>query len=276
MPTVGYGSHQLEFYHPEVGYLRVNTGADRMAWGYSLNTAVYPTYAGEVVQILSCYIDNLEITGSIQTYADLEEIYTYFLRYTQVATQGDPKRGRITGRSAFNQEPMDLWYHHRGWHFEIMPVSVPGFRRAREQTHPEWRIEAHVVDEEGDADEIKDLILQEVEIKAAIGSKDQNFDENFGLTGQIKFLDQNPFSDPFTDSTKESFDAQRSKAFTQIADHYSKMIPAYLDGDFEALFGDLGSQPAFTTNKATATKAANSDGKALQKEFDRIVRAGSG
>lgn len=76
MPTVGYGSHQLEFYHPEVGYLRVNTGADRMAWGYSLNTAVYPTYAGEVVQILSCYIDNLEITGSIQTYADLEEIYT--------------------------------------------------------------------------------------------------------------------------------------------------------------------------------------------------------
>jgi hypothetical protein len=45
-----------------------STGLERVAWGYTLNTANFPTYAGEVVQILSCYVEDLEITGVVQTY----------------------------------------------------------------------------------------------------------------------------------------------------------------------------------------------------------------
>lgn len=275
MATVGSGSHLLEFYHPEVGYLRVKTGADRISWGYSLNTAVFPTYAGEVVQILSCYIDDLEISGSLQTYDDLEQLYTYFLRYTQAATQGDPNRGQVAGKSSFNQEPMDFYYPHRGWHFQIMPREIPGFRRARDQTIPDWRIKCHVIDDSGDADEIKDLILQEAEIKAAIGSKDQNFDDNFGLTGQIRFLDENPFSDPFTEAGV-NFADERGKAFKQLGDTYAKILPAYLNGDLESIYGNLGSQPAFSTKPNAGSNAAASTGdakSALGKEYDKLVRA---
>lgn len=279
MPTVGHGSHQLHFYHHEVGHLYVNSGADRIAWGYNLNTATYPTYAGEVVQILSCYIDDLEITGSVQTYQDMESIYTYFLRYTQIATQGDPARSKhISGRSSYNQEPMILEYPHRGWTFEIMPTSIPGYRKARDQIHPEWRIQCHVVDETGDVDEVKDLILQEIEIKAAVGSKDQNWDENFGLKGQITFFDENPFSDPFTEFGV-NFGDEQGQNLTELADHYSKFLPAYLSGNFEDIFGNLGSQPAFNVSKAVASKAAaNEKGgtKSFQETYDRIVKAGSG
>lgn len=276
MPAVGHGSHLLEFYHTEVGYLRVYSGADRIAWGYTLNTQVYPTYAGEVVQILSCFIDDLEITGSVQTHTDMEEIYTYFMRYTQIATQGDPARAakQIAGRTAFNQEPMKFSYPHRGWEFEIMPTSVPGFRKAREQVHPEWRIKAHVVDESGDVDEVKALILQEAEIKRAVGAG-KDFDENFGLTGQITFLDENPFSDPFTEFGT-SFEDERGKNITKLADHYSKMLPAYLKGDFEAIFGNLGSAPAFSPSKAQATKASQNEkglSKSLEETYDRIIEA---
>lgn len=274
MPDVGSGSHLLQFSHPEIGFLRVYSGADRIAWGYSLNTQVYPTYAGEVVQILSCYIDDLEITGSVQTYTDMEQVYTYFLQYTQIATQGDPARNKVlTGRTAYNQEPMKLEYFHRGWEFFIMPTSVPGFRKAREQIHPEWRVKCHVVAEDGDADTLSDLIIQEAEIKAAVGGG-ADFDENFGLTGQITFLDENPFSDPFTDSGQD-FDTNRAKDLTSLADHYSKMLPAYLSGNFEDIFGNVGSQPAFNVNRVTAAKASTdtkSDSE-LTKQYDKIVNA---
>lgn len=274
MPEVGHGSHLLQFSHPEVGYLRVYSGADRIAWGYSLNTMRWPTYAGEVVQILSCYIDDIEITGSVQTYSDMEQIYTYFLQYTQIATQGDPQRNKVlTGRSAYNQEPMTLEYFHRGWQFQIMPTQVPGFRKAREQVHPEWRVKAHVVAEDGDADLVSQLVLQEAEIKNAVGGGD-DFNENFGLTGQITFLDENPFSDPFTDKGQK-FDAQRSKSLTQIADHYSKMLPSYLHGNFEDIFGNIGSQPAFNVNKTKAASAASDTGSdaELKRQYDKIVKA---
>lgn len=278
MAVVGQGSHQLHFYHHEVGNLYVNTGADRIAWGYSLNTVTYPTYAGEVVQILSCFIDDLEISGSVQTHSDMEQIYTYFLRYTQIATQGDPARSkRVTGRTAFNQEPMHFEYPHRGWKFEIMPTNVPGFRKARDQVHPEWRVQCHVVDESGDADTVKDLILQEAEIKAAVGSRDQNWDENFGLQGKITFFDENPFSDPFTEFGA-NFEDERGKALTDLADHYSKFLPAYLGGNFEEIFGNLGSQPAFNVNKQVSQAAAQHEKggtKAFQETFDRIIKAGS-
>jgi hypothetical protein len=244
---IGQGSHHIEFEHPDLGTLVVRTGVDRVAWGYSLNVAVFPTYAGEVVQILSCYVDDLEITGTIQTYDDMLTLYTYFLKYVQLATQGDPRRGQEVGDTSFNEFPMKMRYPHRGWEFEIMPTGVPGFRKGREVVAPEWRLQAYVADEAGDAGEIKELIVREVEIKNAIGSTDPNFDENFGLQGKIRFTDENPFSDPWTDHGV-NFAEDRANAFKQIGDYYSTLLPSYLKGDFDAITGDLGSKPAFSLN----------------------------
>lgn len=276
----GQGSHHLQFTHPEVGTLNVFSGADRVAWGYTLNTQSYPTYAGEVVQILSCFIDDLEITGSVQTYADMEEIYTYFLRYTQVATQGDPARTKkqVPGRTAYNQEPMVFRYPHRGWEFEIMPTSAPGFRKGRDQIHPEWRVQCHVVDESGDVDTLKDLILAEADMKAAVGSRDQNWDENFGLVGQITFVDENPFSDPFTEFGID-FKTSKDDFLKSLGDRYASFLPSYLNSNFEDIFGNLGSKPAFNVDRKVSTQAAAPEKggvAAFDKTLDKIIQAGKG
>src|ERR1700756_3668718 len=79
--------------------LYVQTGADNINWTYTLNTQRYPTYGGEVVQILSCFIDTLTITGTLpriqsrdqgapRSDAGMEDIYQYFLQYMQIASQG--------------------------------------------------------------------------------------------------------------------------------------------------------------------------------------------
>jgi hypothetical protein len=252
---VGEGSHHIEFSHPEIGSLTVRTGADRIAWGYSLNVAVFPTYAGEVVQILSCFVDNLEITGTLQTYNDAFKLYTYFLQYTQLATQGDPRRGQEAGESSYNEYPMTMRYPHRNWEFHIMPVDVPGFRKGRDVVAPEWRVEAHVADETGDVHELKELIVREAEIKAAVGSTDPDFDQNFGLNGVIRFTDENPFSDPWTDHGTD-FAQDRANSFKEIGDYYSTLLPSYLKGDFDAITGGLGSKPAFSINGKTRDESA--------------------
>lgn len=276
MANVGSGSHLLKFTHPEVGVLNVHTGADRIAWGYNLNTQTYPTYAGEVIQILSCFIDDLEITGSVQTYQDMEQIYTYFLRYTQIATQGDPRRTKqMKGRTSFNQEPMEFSYPHRGWQFQIMPTEVPGFRKARDQIHPEWKIKCHVVDDSGDVDDVKNLILEEAEIQAHVGSSDKDFDGAFALKGEITFVDENPFSDP---NTKYGINFKQSgpEFLKSLGDHYATFLPSYLNGDFDAIFGDLGSKPSFNVDRtvAAAGSGESAESQEFQKTIDAITQAG--
>lgn len=278
--VVGSGSHSIEFEHPEVGLLVVKTGADRIAWGYALNTVTWPTYAGEVVQILSCFVDDLEITGTLQTPGDMETLYTFFIQYAQVATQGDPRRGQKSGHTSYNEQPMTMRYPHRGWEMKVMPKSMPGYHKGRDLVTYQWQIQAHVVDDDaGDVDSLKDLIIKEAEIKMAIQSKGPDDDTNFALQGKIHFEDENPFSDPFT-SKGTNFAQNPSQAFQQIGDFYSKLLPAYLQGDFSALSGGLGSKPAFTADPNVRTSSAidtdsnaNKDGTAgQQKKANKIRR----
>ena len=82
---------QLLFHHELVNNgvpLVVTTGLDEIAWAYALNTATFPTYGGEVVQILSVYIDDMEVEGTVRTYAEAEAIYSFFMKYFTIATQG--------------------------------------------------------------------------------------------------------------------------------------------------------------------------------------------
>jgi hypothetical protein len=268
--TVGEGGHELLFSHPEIGTLSVRTGADRIAWGYALNTVTWPTYAGEVMQILSCYVDDLEIVGTLQTYQDVESLYTFFLQYAQVATQGDPRRGQTQGQTAYNEQPMTFEYPHRGWTMSIMPKSMPGLRWGREVVAPEWRIRAHVVDQDGDADALKDMIIKEAEIKLATGAKGDDFDDNFGLQGKIRFMDENPWSDPFTAQGLD-FATNPTVAFQKIGDFYSKLLPSYLQGDFDALVGGMGSKPAFNADP-TSKATSNSDKEERDFQNDAKTR----
>jgi hypothetical protein len=76
MPTV-------RFSHPTIDAikspLRISTGANEITWGYGLNYQTYPTYGGEVTQILSAYTDDLVIQGDVSSYSKMEEIYEWFL-----------------------------------------------------------------------------------------------------------------------------------------------------------------------------------------------------
>jgi hypothetical protein len=230
----GHGGHELIFTHSDkdVGELRVRTGADKISWGYSLNTQNYPTYGGEVVQILSCYVENLQIEGTVQTYGDLEAIYGYFLSYLQVASGGGVR----------NEEPMTVEYPHRGWSFKVIVTDVPGFRKGRDVVAPEWRITAHIVDDSPgdnhDVEELSELIITEAEIKENLKT-----DENFGLQGKIRFKGENPFSAPGT-SVGDEFTPDDGRILDTIGDYYSQLLPSYLSGDFDDLFNTIGSKPA--------------------------------
>ena len=151
-------SHSLRFSHPVVGDLELVSGLDSASWGYSLNTQTYPTYGGEVVQILSCQVDDLYLSGTLRTYQEMENLYTYMMKYMQVASQGQQGPQR-PGQTSYNQEGMTFLYPERGWSFLIMPTSAPGFRKGTEIVAPTWQLQAHIIDQAGDVEDLKDLII---------------------------------------------------------------------------------------------------------------------
>lgn len=246
---VGHGSHMVEFEHRDIGTLRVYTGMDSIGWGYSLNIAEWNTYAGQVIQILSCYVENVQVTGTLQSYADLEAVTSYFLSYFQVASQGD-NRNPIPGKTSYNQEPMTMRYPHRGWEFKIMPQSFPSFRIGRDVVAPPWRVTAFIVDDSEDIEELNELVLKEVEINAHLDTDDKSLDTNFGLTGVIRFVDENPFSDPFTDKGQDFANQTLANRVDQLTTWYNKLLPSYVKGNFDAITGGLGSKPAFGAKDA--------------------------
>lgn len=240
----------IQFTHPQVrngAILAVDTGPDMIRWSYSLNTANWPTYGGEVVQILSVAIEDVEIVGTCRNYKQMENIYSYFLEFVQIASQGrgnDPK----AGQTAYNQQPMLLHYNERDWTMKIVPRSLPGFRKGRDVVAPEWRLSAYVVDDSEDIQELQDLVRNGVSL----------FGEDFELTGQVGYIAENPFSDPFAgqdekdtkDGKKKQpnmeFDPTRTAAaWKEVGDFYNKIIPSWLEGDFDSVTKQFGSSPAF-------------------------------
>lgn len=247
-------SRALRFSHPIIGDLELSTGLDTAAWGYTLNTMTYPTYGGEVVQILSCQIDDLNLAGTFRTYREMESFYTYMMRYMQVASQG--LRGpRVPGKTAYNQEAMKFLYPERGWNFLIMPTSAPGFRRGTEVVTPTWQMQAHVIDHTGDVEALEDLIITENEIRSVVGA-DGSFSETFSLEGKIGYDPDNPFSDPFTDVPPD-FDLKKVMAdeAEKIGDAYVQVIKQYLDKKFDAIMPDFSKPTQKTEKKVDVAKS---------------------
>lgn len=208
--------------------LVIETGANQITWGYGLNNAVYPTYGGEVVQILSAYTDDVQITGDVQTYRHMEGIYSWFLKYMQLATQtGD-----------FVDAAVTMNYPDRGWKLKIKPTSLPGFRYGTEVVAPSWTLQAAVIEDD------EKLTKETMELAAKNG-----FDFT-RLHAGIGYDEDNPFTNP--KASKSDYDLETNTS--QLTDFYQNLIPSYLEGDFQTLANlDLGSKPAKGEN--------NDDGK---------------
>lgn len=241
------------FTHPKMEKpLGVPVKPNQIEWSYGLNTANFPTYGGEVIQILSAFIDDMTINGNIRTYRGLENIYSWFIEYIHHATVGE------TGTGRYNVEPVHMEYLERGWSFNIYPTGMPGFRYGRDVVSPEWNLQAAVVDPaQGLIDHIIGKAAKEEELKL------------FGkATGNIGYEPHNPFSDPeggegaLGEKNAERFlNGQKVKGgFSELADAYNKLLPAYLKGDFSDLTSDY-SKPVVKNLEEEAKEASKSKGK---------------
>jgi len=234
---------------PSVGELIVDNGVDSAAWAYGVNTVSFPTYGGEVIQVLSVYVDDLTISGTISTYAQVEQIYTYFASYFSVATQGINPTPQA-GQTAYNLQPMYLVYPIRNWVFKVYPKEAPGFRYARDLTAPIWSATFHIIDDSPDLGLIKDGLKATAvkSINSASGFTGLAT-QYFNLKGLISPDDDNPELDPF--QTYDADVAQQATNIGNIANGYSALIPTYMQGDFAGVTGEglsatIGSKP--TTN----------------------------
>src|SRR5438067_2227212 len=58
----------IVFSHPRLKQnLSIRINPDQITWDYGLNTASFPTYGGEVVQILSVYFGDMTIKGKVSS-----------------------------------------------------------------------------------------------------------------------------------------------------------------------------------------------------------------
>src|SRR5271165_7674191 len=141
--------------------LIIETGMDEVSWAYRLNIAKYPTYGGEVVQILSAFIDDMTLTGTVRTYSEAERIYSFFIEYMSIATQGPSENAKE--HEHYEQVPMIMTYAPRNWRMEIQPLQLPGFMYSLETVAPKWALVAHVVDNTLDVKQLERLVISESE-----------------------------------------------------------------------------------------------------------------
>lgn len=248
----------LIFSHPAMDHdLGILVSPNEIEWSYGLNVANFPTYGGEVIQILSAYIEDMTISGNVESYRQLEDIYSWFIVYAQIATTG-------IGTGKFNVEPVQMWYSPRSWHFQVYPTGAPGFKYSRETVAPEWTLKCSVVDPAQDA---INAVMDQAAIEAATNKTGEP--ALFGkATGEIGFVEHNPFSDPEGDEgelgkkNREKFlgGEKVKQGIEQLADNYNKLLPAYLEGNFEDLTADY-SRPVSKLAKEAEEKVPKKEGQ---------------
>jgi hypothetical protein len=259
---------EVIFNHSKTGRLVIPIGMNGISWAYVLNTASFNTYGGEVVQILSCYIDALTIEGDVKRYKDAEEVYEFFAKYFTAATQGASAEHQGQ-QGVFEQEPMTLEYPDRGWTFWIQPMSAPGFLYGNEVVVPKWRMKAWIVDRGLNNEELKRYVGEFAQKQIAeLGGR-------FNLTGELSPVSGDPANNPFIAPLVPKVSEPNSKGqitfepvkaeevmtnVGHLADFYTSLIPSYLKGDFADVTQVSGSSPIFgqpgspTTEESAAQK----------------------
>jgi hypothetical protein len=213
---------EITFSYPHINEgdpLRIRTGANNISWAYNLNTQRYPTYGGEVVQVLSVNIDNLRIDGDVESYAKMEEIYRFFLKYMQRATQG-------AGGVAYDESPVTMTYPERGWTLQIQPLGLPGLRYGRDVVVPTWNLQANIVEPDPD--------MGSLSIDHALNVEEGSALEEFHrVEANIGYRFANPYSDPLgilTAAEHESYPGANLPYEGQVAGASKSDVDARLKG----------------------------------------------
>lgn len=232
--------------------LTIPIGPNGISWAYKLNTASYSTYGGEVIQILSCWIENMTVEGEVRKYTKAEEIYEFFAEYFTIATQGDTSEAGLQ-EARFEQTPMIMEYPERLWTFYIQPLSAPGFLYSKEMVAPAWKLEAHIIDQDLYNQELKEFVGQFAEKQLAEQGG------HFTLTGELSPINGDPANNPFIaplvpklsehTGEKPKFEPiklEEQQALTsKYADYYTSLLPSYLEGDFHDVASVSASSPVF-------------------------------
>lgn len=230
----------VKFSHPELSDLTVAVNPNSIRWSYGLNTASYPTYGGEVVQILSCYIDDMTIEGEVRTYREAEQIYGWFINYMQIATQGRSSTGSV---DRFDTRPVTFTYIERDWTFTIYPKSLVKFAYGRDVVVPSWTVEAAVSEHDDDYSQtLIDSKLQEMMESGGV--------EFFGTaTANIGYEENNRWSGVLDKGQIES---------DRLADYFNNLIPAYMESDFSDLRANY-SKPVIIAGKGNSAPEDKQD-----------------
>ena len=268
----------VTFSHPNasVGTLNVRLAPKQVDWSYKLNTRTTPTYAGEVIQLLSVNFEKLIIVGQFGRegpwgvgiredgrYAPrkrsdrtdykggtgpytvgLTQMTEYFRRYFAVASQGRD----AVAQGHYNEQPMRVSYSgaldvdvddgltEGDW--KIYPTSFPSFRRSNVEFAPEWRIEGEIVE--------PDTTIERASVETEIDR----------LRSAVGFTHFNPFSDPYwsyhdlpKDLSRKELEALYKKARKEALvkagrrlDHYVDLFPIETEAALDELLFTGGSQ----------------------------------
>lgn len=226
--------HPLLASHP----LILRSGANAIKWAYNLNTQVTPTYGGEVVQILSCNVGPMQISGNPMgsydregnadvnqtVYDELERIRKWFLTYMHIAGTINRK----DDRTQRDQRAVRFEYPARGWEFWIQPTNLSGIRAARDVVSPEWALTAEILSD-NDLNFFSGMTMaaftDTITSQAALASADATFQR----MSQIGFDPNSPWIDP-TSAANAVTDLGR------FGDNFQALLGAWSSGDF-AHFG---------------------------------------
>lgn len=227
---------QIQFSHPDIqNLLLIDTRPNQVQWSYGLNTQNFPTWAGEVVQILSAYVDNLQISGDVSTVRDMERIYTWFLTYIQMASQGTHASDQTFNASSYNEEPVLMEYPHRGWSLYIKPLSLPTLTYGRDVIVPQWSMEAAVVEPDL---EMSKISLQDAQVKLGNETSALTPFTQFLANADIGYNPENPFERPdvpdaamkkYLSGIKPQVDANEQN----LVDWYNNLVPQYTSGNLK-------------------------------------------
>ncbi len=227
-------------YAPD-GTLHIDIGPNQITWDYNLNTVTYPTYAGEVVQILSANIGDLTIGGDVPTYKMMEDIYLWFLVYLSLATQGFRNlNANQDGVISQNEQVVTMSYPVRNWLFQIRPKSLPGLRIGRDVVAPTWSMTAAVI--EGDPE------VEELSIQGAL-------DGLTTLDAGIGYIEYNPFSTPSNADGYTSF-AEDLEGYAKVLSRYTEQFSEH---NFESVTSPFMADAPTFEDKENRPNANNQD-----------------
>lgn len=249
--------------------LKVNINPNQIEWGYQLNVNVTPTYGGEVIQILSAYIDKMTVTGNVRTYSKAEEIYSWFIKRLKTATQD----------GGFRARGVEMIYEERDWKFRILPLTLAPLKYGRDVVAPEWSIQAQVVEPDQNA---TSLTMDQAAIDAREAKTGVPV---FGLaTGNIGWEEDDPFRSPIGGKKVNKFykdliggETVRYQS-SDLGDWFNSLIPSYLEGNFDDLTADY-SRPTMgqsTTGHQNQGPGNRNQGITDAAEAIRKQRTGEG